>query len=30
MVSSIVVNSGEIYFDNLDGEKGYSLMKFYR
>jgi len=29
-VSSIAANSGEIYFDNLDGEKGYSPMKFYR
>lgn len=29
-ISSIATRSGEIYFDNLDGKKGYHRMKYYR
>lgn len=29
-LSSIAHRGGEIYFDNLDGAKGYKAMKFYR
>ncbi len=30
IVSSIASRGAEIYFDNLDGSKGYNRMKFYR
>jgi len=29
-ISSIATRSGEIFFDNLDGKKGYHRMKYYR
>lgn len=29
-ISSIATRSGKIYFDNLDGKKGYHRMKYYR